>query len=392
MLCNNVVLFSISRLRCVGAAHPREPMATPKLRTRPPSRPQAAPADLAGRVREVVADAPSDQPLPTTREFGQLLGVANTTAFRVLQKLTQEGEIWQHPTSGRYYPSTARALLDRPKPVACLIRRLELGSEQYRELLEGISLGCGALHRTMLLWHDELLVNHPEPHEPPVFAPVAQQRAILTNFLDRHGSAAGGFVLDHVWSDEALRLHQARLKPAVVLFRSCTVEGYSNVRANFRSGTLKALTHLLGRGFEQIIPVEPFSGDPAIAEFVAALEFAAEETGCRGRLGPLALAKTDRDRTALIQRLSRTPQRTALVCPEDNVAILLAAAAREAGVSCPERIGLLSVMGTDFATKAGVSCLRYDFRTMGRLAVEALGGAQPVQHVLEPNLISGATT
>lgn len=367
-------------------------MASTKPRPRPTPRTQTAPADLAGRVRQVVADAPSDQPLPTTREFGQLLGVANTTAFRVLQKLTQEGEIWQHPTSGRYYPSTARALLDRPKPVACLIRRLELGSEQYRELLEGISLGCGALHRTMLLWHDELLVNHPEPHEPPVFAPVAQQRAILTNFLDRHGSAAGGFVLDHVWSDEALRLHGARLKPAVVLFRSCSVEGYSNVRANFRSGTLKALTHLLGRGFEQIIPVEPFSGDPAIAEFVAALEFAAEETGCRGRLGPLALAKTDRDRTALIQRLSRTSQRTALVCPEDNVAILLAQAARDAGVPCPERIGLLSVMGTDFATKAGVSCLRYDFRAMGRLAVEALGGAQPVQHVLEPNLISGATT
>lgn len=367
-------------------------MATPKIRSRPATRSQTAPADLAGRVRQVVADAPSDQPLPTTREFGQLLGVANTTAFRVLQRLTQEGEIWQHPTSGRYYPSTARALLDRPKPVACLIRRLELGSEQYRELLEGISLGCGALHRTMLLWHDELLVNHPEPHEPPVFAPVAQQRAILTNFLDRHGSAAGGFVLDHVWSDEALRLQGARLKPAVVLFRTCTVEGYSNVRANFRSGTLKALTHLLGRGFEQIIPVEPFSGDPAIAEFISALEFAADETGCRSRLGSVVSGRTDRDRATLIQRLSRSSQRTALVCPEDNVAILLAGAAREAGLPCPDRVGLLSVMGTDFATKAGISCLRYDFRAMGRLAVEALGSAQSVQHVLEPNLISGATT
>ncbi len=367
-------------------------MPTPKLRSRPAVRPDVAPGDLAGRVRQVVADAPSDQPLPTTREFGHMLGVANTTAFRVLQRLTQEGEIWQHPTSGRYYPSTARALLDRPKPVACLIRRLELGSEQYRELLEGISLGCGALHRTMLLWHDELLVNHPEPHEPPVFAPVAQQRAILTNFLDRHGSAAGGFVLDHVWSDEALRLQSQRLKPAVVLFRTCAVEGYSNVRANFRSGTLKALTHLLGRGFEQIIPVEPFSGDPAIAEFIAALEFAAEETGCRSRLGAVVSGRTDRDRSALIQRLGRSGQRTALVCPEDNVAILLAAAAREAGLPCPERVGLLSVMGTDFATKAGISCLRYDFRAMGRLAIEALGSPQSMQHVLEPALISGATT
>jgi DNA-binding LacI/PurR family transcriptional regulator len=367
-------------------------MANLKFRTQPTSRAQTAPADLAGRVRKVVADAHPDQALPTTRELGQLLGVANTTAFRVLQKLTLDGEIWQHPTSGRYYPPTARALLDRPKPVACLIRRLELGSEQYRELLEGISHGCGALHRTMLLWHDEMLVNHSEPHEPPLFAPVAQQRAILTNFLDRHGSAAGGFVLDHVWSDAVLRQHSRRLTPAVMLFRTCTVEDYSNVRANFRSGTLKALTHLLGRGFEQIIPVEPFTGDPAITEFIGALESAADETGCRNRLGAVASARTDRDRTALIQRLSHMSQRTALVCPEDNVALLLADAAREAGLACPERIGLLSVMGTDYATKAGMSCLRYDFRAMGRLAVEALGSAQPVQHVLEPNLISGSTT
>ena len=206
--------------------------------------------DLPDHIRRALAAAPTDQPLPTTREFGKRFGVANTTVFRVLQRLTKDGEIWQHPTSGRYYPATARALLDRPKPVACLIRRLELGSEQYRELLEGISQGCGALHRTMLLWHDELLVNHAEPHEAPMFAPVAQQRAILANFLDRHGGAAGGFVLDHVWDDEALRSHADRLKPAVMLYRSCALEGFGNVRADFRCGALKALTHLLGRGFE----------------------------------------------------------------------------------------------------------------------------------------------
>lgn len=352
----------------------------------------SADIDLAVRLRETITDAPTDQPLPTTREFGKLLGVANTTAFRVLRKLTQDGEIWQHPTSGRYYPTTARALLDRPKPVACLIRRLELPSEQYREILEGISQGCGALHRTMLLWHDELLVNHPEPHDPPTFAPVAQQRAILTNFIDRHAEAAGGFVLDHVWSDEALRHHTARLKPSVVLFRSCALPEYSNVRADFRSGTLKALTHLLGRGFEQIIPVEPFSGDPAVTEFVTALETAAKETGCSSRLAPVAPARTQKERLALIERARRASRRTAFVCPEDNVTSLLTMLARDAGIVCPGHLGLLSLMGTDFATKAGLTCLRYDFRAMGRLAVEALGSPQPVQHVLEPQLVSGTTT
>ncbi|MSU72496.1 MAG: transcriptional regulator [Opitutus sp.] len=348
--------------------------------------------DLFARVRRAVTNGPTDRPLPTTREFGKRFGVANTTVFRILQKLTQDGEIWQHPTSGRYYPATARALLDRPKPVACLIRRLELDSEQYRELLEGVSVGCGALHRTMLLWHDELLVNHPNPHEPPVFAQIAQQRAILNDFLDRHGDAAGGFVLDHVWGDDSLRVHAARLKPAVVLFRSCDLESYSNISADFRSGALKALAHLLGRGFEQIIPIEPFLGDPAVAEFSAALVTAADELGCRSRLSPIEPGGTDQERTQIIDRLRRSTKRTALVCPEDNVTALLAAAASVAGLHCPTRVGLLSVMGTDFATRAGISCLRYDFRKLGRMAIDAIGSSTPVRGVLEPQFFSGTTT
>ena len=356
------------------------------------ARPDPDEGDFAEQIRRSLPTAPTDQPLPTTRDFGRRLGVANTTVFRVLQRLARDGEIWQHPVSGRYFPATARALLERPKPVACLIRRLELGSEQYRELLEGVSNGCGALQRTMLLWHDELLVNHSNPHEAPVFASVAQQRAILENFLDRHSAAAGGFVLDHVWDDEALRPHADQLKPAVVLYRSCAVEGFGNVRADFRSGAFKALTHLLGKGYDQILPVRPFAGDPAVAEFFAALEKAADETACRSRLGNAVLASTDRERAALIERVRRGTARTALVCPEDNVVLLLAAAAREAGLACPERIGLLSVMGTDYATRAGISCLRYDYRAMGRLAVEALGATSPVSQLLEPQLFSGTTT
>lgn len=353
---------------------------------------KSADVDLAVRVRRAVVNGPTDRPLPTTREFGKRFGVANTTIFRVLQRLTADGEIWQHPVSGRYYPATARALLDRPKPVACLIRRLELDSEQYRELLEGVSVGCGALHRTMLLWHDELLVNHPNPHEPPVYAQIAQQRAILNNFLDRHGEAAGGFVLDHVWGDDALRVHAARLKPAVVLFRSCGLESYSNIRADFRSGALKALAHLLGRGFEQIIPIEPFTGDPAVAEFSAALVAAADELGCRSRLSSIEQGGSDQERAQIVERLRRSTKRTALVCPEDNVTAFLAAAVSAAGLHCPTRVGLLSVMGTDFATKAGISCLRYDFRKLGRMAVDALGSSSPVKGVLEPQFFSGTTT
>lgn len=318
--------------------------------------------------------------------------MANTTVYRLLQERAAAGEVWQHPTSGRYFPAAARLIFDRPKPVACLTRCLELASEQYREILEGISSQCGTLHRAMLLWHDNLLVQHPVTQDSPAFATPREQRLILSDFLDRHGSSTGGFIVDHVWTDEALRNFGERLQPAVVLFRSCELENFSNVRANFRVGSLMALTHLLGRGYDRIVPVLPFDGDPAVDEFFVALAAAADEAGCRSRLEPLARATNTTERAALIDRLRHEPRRTALVCPEDNVALFLASAARAAGLSCPQRVGLLSAMGTDFAIRSGMTHLRHDFRAMGRLAVDALGAEKPFRHVLEPQLSPGNTT
>lgn len=349
------------------------------------------PKSLETQLRRLLATAAPRASLPTTRELGQQFEVANTTVFRVLQRLVAAGEIWQHP-NGRFYPAAAKAVLERPRPVACLTRRLELCSELYRELLEGISAGCGAARRSILMWHDELLLNHPDPTRPPAFADVRQQRAILEEFLDRHGESAGGFVLDHVWADEALREQAARLSPAVVLYRRCHVDGFHNVRADFEAGALQALGHLLGRGYDQIVPVEPFQGDPAVAEFLDVLEGSTAKLGCTGRLTARVSGATAKARTALFTRLRATKQRVALLCPEDNLSDLLLKGLREAGLCCPEQVGLLSVMGTDFATQNSVSCLRYDFRALGRLAIEALGKSSPTHRAVEPFFVAGKTT
>jgi DNA-binding LacI/PurR family transcriptional regulator len=350
------------------------------------------PPGLPARLHRLLAATAADQPLPTTRELGERFGVANSTVARVLRRLTDAGDVWQHPVSGRYFPTGARLLLDRPKPVACLIRRLELGSALYRELLEGISTGCGAARRTMLLWHDELLVSHPDPGQPPAFASAAEQTAILAEFLERHGGAAGGFILDHVWSDAALRAHAERLRPAVVLFRACPLEAVGNVRADLRAGALKAFGHLLGRGYETVLPVTPFAGDPAVEEFGRVLSGVADELDCRSRLEPPVAASTPEERQAIARRLRGVKRRTALLCPEDHVAAMLATALGEAGVGCPDPVGVLAVMGTARATAAGLSCLRYDFRQLGRSAVEALSAETPVRIAVEPALAPGATT
>lgn len=357
-----------------------------------PSRPSAKnKTDLNSQLRKIVGTGPVTSSLPTTRTLGQRFGVSNTTVFRALQRLMEDGVLWQHP-NGRYYPAASQALLDRPQPVACLMRRLELCSELYRELLEGISAGCGAHRRTMLLWHDELLVTHADVAAPPAFASISQQRAILADFLDRHGDTAGGFVLDHAWRDEVLQEQAARLPRAVVLFRSCPLKSLGNVRADFRAGALMALTHLLARGYEQITPVEPFENDPAVEEFLGALADAVDELGCGGRVGPPTKAGTAEQRQLLVEQMHRAKRRTALLFPEDSIAIMVLEAARVAGVRCPEDVGFLSAQGTDFALKTNLSCLRYDYRAMGRIAVDVMSQSETVHHACAPKFRHGATT
>ena len=184
--------------------------SSPKSRARRPAA-RGDGATLAANIARLVADAPDDRPLPTTREIGRQLGVANTTVYRHLHTLARTGGIWQSPTSGRYFPAAARLLLDRPKPVACLTRRLELASEQYREILEGVSAQCGALHRTMLLWHDDLLVNHLVTHDAPAFANPDDQLDLATpvEILDGVGAGHARCRCKRRSGDQCLQVHGA---------------------------------------------------------------------------------------------------------------------------------------------------------------------------------------
>jgi hypothetical protein len=153
---------------------------------------------LVAEIKALQRQLPGATALPSTRALGLKFGCSNTTIFRALTSLVAEGVLWQHPVNGRFYPFTAQASLERPNPVACLIRRVVLRSALYREFLEGISAGCGKERRTMLLWHCELLVNHPDLNSPPSFAPADEQKAILKDFLNHHGVSSGGGYIEPV--------------------------------------------------------------------------------------------------------------------------------------------------------------------------------------------------
>jgi hypothetical protein len=361
---------------------------TPSPGHTPKTPPELADLTLLQEIRASLAGLPAAAPLPSTRALGIKYRCANTTVFRGLIRLVADGTLWQHPVSGRFYPITARASLDRPKPVACLIRRLELCSALYREFLEGISAGCGRERRTMLLWHDELLVNHPDLNSPLYFATVAEQKAILKGFLDHHSASSGGYILDHIWDDDALRPFSRKLQPSVLLYRRAPGDlNIYNVYADFPAAATQAIAHLLGRGFSKIIPIRPFAADPAVESFLGQLEAAADLLGCRDKI----FERLPADIAVIAETLGRK-DRIALVVPEDHVAIRLCVELRAQGWNLPVDAGVLSVMGTSVCADAEISRLSFDFRAMGAQAVSMLNQRSPQSVAMSGTLEPGNTT
>ena len=348
---------------------------------------------LESYLRAIAKDAawPVEQALPTTRIQAKRFRLSASTCLRLQKKLTEEGCFWQHD-SGRFYRAGARALLNRPKPLACLLRRLELCGALYRELLEGVSAGAGAAGRPMLMWHDDVLVSHADPDQPPTFADPETQQRLMAGVLQWPRGESDGYILDHVWDDVALRQAADLPKPAVLLYRRAPEgTGLNNVRADFNAAATMALAHLLGRGFERIVPVEPFLGDPAVEEFFEALEQAAISLGCVHRIAPRVSACGSLERKQLVAGLPQN-ERIALVVPEDHVAVRLHALLTASKRPCPQEVGLLSVMGTEVAKAAGLSRIAYDFRGMGRAAVRQLSGGRGLVEVFPPSLQIGAST
>ena len=230
--------------------------------------------------------------------------------------------------------------------------------------------------------------NHPELNSPPSFATAAEQKAILKGFLDHHGQSSGGYILDHIWTDDALRQASRKLQPAVLLYRRVPADlNIGNVYADFPSAATQAIAHLLGKGFSKIMPVQPFEGDPAVDEFLKQLEAAADLLGCGDKLTSRLPADV-----SLIAKYLGKKNRVALVVPEDHVAIRLCTELRAKGWSLPADVGVLSVMGTSVSAGSGISRLRFDFRAMGAKAVALLHQGSP-QSVSMPGILeSGNTT
>lgn len=329
------------------------------------------------------------EPLAPLRELALIYGVNHTTIFRQLQTAEKEGVLWK-ASNGRYYLSEARFAVEKPRPVACLFRKIENWSLLYQEFMEGIAERCEAIGIGSLLWHDDALVRHADFRHPPVFADVPHQIQSLRRFIAQNENAVGGAILDHLWTDEAVATLPDEWRKNTVRMGRPSPGGIPSVAPDYAGAAHLALTHLFASGYQAIQPVQPFPGDADIEHSLDSFLAAASKAGAGAFLHPPKSAADPKARASLIRLLGRATARTALVFPEDNTARIFQEEATELAI--PGKIGIITLQGTRGAAAADLTHVRTNYRALGRAAVEAALNLPARESVEAPHLVPGKST
>lgn len=259
----------------------------------------------------------------------------------------------------------------------------------YRALMEGICAACGEAGIAVMLWPDPSLVSQQTPDHPPRIASPNQQRQVLELFLRRYGSTVGGIVWDHVWDDALLAEFAPELPPGVMACRQPAVPGLGSVGIDYAKAAPEALAFLLGRGYEKMLLVEPFTGDPLVEQTLAGFESALQRLALSR--APRLVVHSPLLRSRAIAKLKATIGRTALLCPEDNNALELLHALQQAGIG-PERVGVFSAQGSTVASGANLSRLEADYRRIGRECIAMVQGGACAARRVDFQLVGGGST
>lgn len=331
------------------------------------------------------------QPLPPARELAKRFKVSSSTAYRILVRLTEEKLLWQHH-NGRFYAAEARHLVDTVHPFACMLPQLHLWNAALQKIMQGVTQRSSHYKRGILLVHNADLVEQPDIGTEPHYADPAAQERMLQEFFTTHADSCEGIIFDNVWRDDVLVKFHDRLKRMVVINRHSELDFVSTVAPDFHRCALLAFAHLYARGFDRIVFVSSHD-DYYIRQSTAAALQVAREIAADFSADDVHAVRSSEDRRRLAGQLKQRPQRTAVYCPDDNWARLFHQDLVAAGVSCPEKVGLLSGIGTNVVRgEHPLSTLSVDFELIGRQAVDCLRSDQPRAETVGVDLIQGPTT
>jgi hypothetical protein len=325
--------------------------------------------------------------LPVTRFLGKSYGISNVSAFRVLNELSDSGQLWR-AANGRYFLPEARRLLEKPAMLACLIRRLEHWSQVGREIMLGVDDVCGELERAMLLVHDRVLFRQTDPTALSLSGSDQEIRQSMEDFLLVHSERIRGVVLDELWPERVLARFKKRIPHGVVLYRSTNLPFLGGVSADGQSAARMVVNHAAQNQFSKLIIILPFRGYAPSEEMLDALQAAAKEAFGEP---PVITLDPPSALQNLVAGLRKERRKTLLVATEDNAAVVVLDALLQAGMDVPGRVGLVTTMGSRIALDRSMTSAGFDFRLMGAEAARmAING--PLQYLKLPAIFSPGST
>jgi hypothetical protein len=272
--------------------------------------------------------------------------------------------------------------------LACLIRRLEHWSQVGREIMLGVDEACGKLERAMLLVHDRVLFRQTDPTALSLSGSDQEIRQSMEDFLLVHSERIRGVVLDELWPERVLARFKKRIQQGVVLYRSTNLPFLGCVSADVQSAARMVVNHAAQNQFSKLIILLPFRGYPPSEEMLDALQAATKEP-----FGEVPVVTLDASSAldGLIAGLRKERRKILLVATEDNAAVAVLDALRQAGMDLPGRVGLVTTMGSRIAVERSITSAGFDFRLMGAEAARmAING--PLQHLKLPATFSLGST
>ena len=203
-----------------------------------------------------------------------------------------------------------------------------------------------------------------------------------------HADRISGVVIDEIWPDAVLAGFRDRLRSAVVVYRRTKLSFLGCVSADTASAAHLAVQHASDRGFERLDIVLPFRGYQPSDEMAESLRVAA-----KGRFPVPKIFFTHSSATMrqLVAAVRSQRRRILLVGTEDNATSAALQALALAGIAVPDRVGVLSAMGSRIATENGITSAGFDFRTMGEEAVRMAASGRLRELRLPATLMPGAT-
>lgn len=327
------------------------------------------------------------EPMPVTRFLGKSYRISNVSAFRILNELSDSGQLWR-AANGRYFLPEARRLLEKPAMLACLIRRLEHWTQVGREIMLGVDEACGELERAMLLVHDRVLFRQTDPTALALSGSDSEIQQTMEDFLLVHSERIQGVVLDELWPESVLARFEKRIQHGVVLYRSTNLPFLGSVSADAQSAARMVFNHAAQNEFTKLAVLLPFRGYQPSEEMLHALKVVT-----KGHFEMIPVFTLDSPSVLydLIDGLRKESRKTLLVATEDNAAVAVLDALRQAGMDIPRRVGLVTTMGSRIALDRSMTSAGFDFRLMGAEAARmAING--PLQHLKLPATFSHGST